>query len=56
MKAISYQQCNLYVIRLNISIPAMAATLYLYTTDHLVHHNYALNRASRDGLQIYNER
>jgi len=30
VKAISYQQCNLYVICLNISIPAMAATLSVH--------------------------
>jgi len=29
MKAVSNQQCNLYVIRLNISVPTLAATLYL---------------------------
>ena len=38
MKAMSYQQCYLCVIRLNISVHTIAATLYLYTTDHLAHH------------------
>ena len=56
MKAMSYQQCYLYVIRLNISVTTIAATLYLYTTDHLAHHNCASNGASLDGLQICNER